>query len=257
MGHKIKCVLLDDEPLQLKLLKQYCEDHLAHLCSVVKVYSTSGKFLDDEKKLDYDLLMSDIDMDGLKGTEIARLISKPVVFVSGRDSFDKEVLDLQFSQDNIITLIRKPIDKEKIEKAFAKFNRAKQKITSVVFSTHSGLRNFSFADILIVTTKEDAFKKGILQKNGIEGKFHPRNKLLITKEDVYLLMGIDFDELNEKLPSSDFFQISKSTIIAKSVIENFNTDELKLKGDLNSKISTAHFNVSPDYLKKFKIWYKK
>ncbi len=256
MAAKIKCVLVEDEPLQLKLLRLYCEEHLAEYCTVVKTFTGSEKFIDEEKKLSYDLLLVDIDMDGAKGTDIARLVSKPVVFVTGRDGYEREVLDLQFSQDNIVTLIRKPVDKEKVEKAFKKYLQSKPKALSGVFNTNSGDRNIKFEDILLITTKVDGFKKGILAKYKIEEKFHSRNKILVTNKELITVNLTDFEALQKILPSEEFFQISKSTIVARGAVVNYNADGLTYVNTLSPFISSSYFNVSAETLGEFRRWYK-
>lgn len=249
--------MIDDEPMGLRLLKTYCEQ-LEHYCEVVDTFFSPDKFLEKHESMDYDLLMLDIDMDGMKGTDLARILSdKQVIFVTGRDGFDKEVLDLQFSQDNIVTLIRKPLDKEKVEKALKKFLSGKSKRTSVVLHTNNGDRNISFEDMLLITTKDDGFKKGILERSKITGKFDSRNKILVTKSEVLLLPHIDIKELKTSLPSDLFIQISRSTIVSRKSIFACDSEGISFIPELKSLISTAQFNVTKDYEPDFKKWYRK
>ena len=255
MPRKIKCILLEDDPIQLRLLRLFCEDHLEDYCNVVATFTGSDKFIENEKKYEYDLLMLDIDMPGAKGTDIARLVSKPVVFVTGRDGYEREVLDLQFSQDNIITLIRKPVDKDKVEKAFKKYLQQLSKSESGVFDTADGKRNIDFKEILLITTKSDGFKKGILAKSKIEEKLDPRNKIMVTTNGILKLKFTEFDELLEKLPASDFFQVNKWAIAGRRAIDNYSSDGLTYKSPLNQFIAESYFNVSAGQQKDFKSWY--
>ncbi len=257
MARKIKCILLEDEPVQLKLLKLYCEDHLSDYCTVVATFTSSDKFIESEKSHEYDLLMLDIDMPGAKGTDIARLVSKPVVFVTGRDGFEREVLDLQFSQENIITLIRKPVDKTKVEKAFKKYLQSQSKAPSGVFNTSDGERNINYDEILLITTKVDGFKKGVLAKYRIEEQVDPRNKIMVTTQTIFKLKFIELEPLMEVLPSPDFFRISKSTIIGRRAIDNHNSDGLTYKSPLTQFVAGSYFNVSEKMEKDFKSWYTK
>jgi CheY-like chemotaxis protein len=257
MAQKIKCILLEDEPIQLRLLKLLCEEHLDKYCTVVATYTSSDKFIDEERNHDYDLLLLDIDMPGPKGTDIARLVNKPVIFVTGRDGYEREVLDLQFNQDNIVTLIRKSVDKDKLEKAFKKYLQGKPTRTSAVFNTHLGDRTLRFDDILLITTKIDGFRTGVLTKQHIGEKFHPRNKIMVTTNELLRVNSTDFEQLLEILPLEDFFQINKSSIIGRNAVVNHNTDGLTYVNPLNQVISSSYFGVSPDVVNDFKRWYRR
>jgi len=254
---KIRCILVDDEPVGLKLLKTYCEQ-LENYCEVEGAFHSAESFLQKHDKLKYDVIMLDIDMDGMKGTDLARILDdKHVIFVTGRDGYDKEVLDLQFTQENIVTLIRKPLDREKIERAFKKFLAGKTKRNSVVLDTSSGERNLNFDDIYLITTKEDGFKQGVLSKSIINGKFDARNKILVTKPEIMLLNHIDFPELISILPSDLFFRINRSTIVSRKAIQSYDTQGITFVPELKAFISSAYFNVSSDFQREFKAWYRR
>lgn len=253
---KIRCVLIDDEPVAIMLLRTYCEQ-LEDYCEVVGTFFSAEEFLKKQIKLEYDLLMLDIDMTGMKGTDLARILSdKSIVFVTGRDIYDQEVLDLQLNQENIVARIRKPLDKDKVEKALNKYLSYKRKRNSVVLPTNNGQRNISLDDVLLITTKEDGFKQGVLSKHKITGKFDPRNKLLITRTEVLLVYQTDFPALNHLLPSDSFIQINRSTIVSRKAIYNYDTEGISFIPELKGSISTAHFNVTLDS-KEFKLWYRR
>jgi DNA-binding LytR/AlgR family response regulator len=251
----VRCILIDDEPKGLKLLQTYCEQ-LEHCCEVVDLFLSAEKFLEKHKKLQYDLLLLDIDMPGINGTDLARMLSdKPVVFVTGRDGFDKEVVDLQFGQDNIVALIRKPLSKEVVEKALKKFMTFRSKRGFAAFKTPNGDRNISFDDILLITTKHEGFKQGVLAKNNIPRDFDPRNKIMVTTKEVLVVSQTDFTDFKAVLPGDNFFLINRSTIVARKAIDNFDSEGLLLKPDLKNIIALAQFNVSEDNLKAFRRWY--
>lgn len=257
MPGKIKCILIEDDPIQLKLLRLICEEHLEKYCTVVATYTSSDKFIDEQKKHDYDLLFLDIDMPGPKGTDVARLVNKPIIFVTGRDGFENEVWDLHLNQDNILTLIRKPVNRDKVEKALKKHLLSKPQSSSAVFNTSLGDRNIRFGDILLVTTKIDGFKNGVLTKQHIGEKFHPRNKIMVTTDEVLRVNSTDFDQLLEILPEEDFFQISKSSIVGRHALVNHNSDGLTYVNSLSRVISSSYFGVSPEVMGDFKRWYRR
>lgn len=252
----VRCILIDDEPKGLKLLQAYCEQ-LEYCCEVVDSFLSSEKFIERHKKLQYDLILLDIDMPGLTGTEIARLLpDKPVVFVTGRDGYDKEVVDLHLGQENIVALIRKPLSKELVEKALKKFMAFRTKRGSAAFKTPKGERNISFDEILLITTRYDGFKQGVLAKHKISTDFDPRNKIMVTSKEILLVSQIGFPELQAVLPTDNFFLINRSTIVSRKAIYSHDNEGLSLQPDLKNIIALAQFNVSDDNLTAFRRWYR-
>jgi DNA-binding LytR/AlgR family response regulator len=209
LNTKIKCLLLDDELPGLTYLKMMCEQIPG--VEVVKAFNDPLKFIAESKHLDFDLGIIDIEMPQLNGLEVAQLLpGKPVIFTTAYKEYAAEAFDL-----NAIDYIRKPIQKERLEKAIQK---AAEKIKSnkagkqfIQLNTSKGKSLVFFEQLLFITTSPaDKRDKIAHLENGGE----------------LLLKNVSFSWLLSVLPEKDFCQINKKEIIAVKIIAFFTHDEI-------------------------------
>jgi len=209
LNTKIKCLLLDDELPGLTYLKMMCEQ-ISGL-EVVKAFNDPLKFITGSRTLDFDLCILDIEMPGLNGLEVAQLLSgKPVIFTTAYREYAAEAFDL-----NAVDYVRKPIQKERLEKAIQK---AAQKLkignagkSFIQLNTSKGKSLIFFDQLLFITTAQaDKRDKIARLENGEE----------------LLLKNISFSQLLSLLPAKDFCQVNKKEIIALKTIDFFIHDEI-------------------------------
>ena len=235
MSTKIKCLLLDDELPGLTYLKMMCEQ-IAGI-EVVRAFNDPLKFIDESKEVDFDLAIIDIEMPQLNGLEVAqRLAGKPVIFTTAYKEYAAEAFDL-----NAIDYIRKPIQKERLEKAILK---AAEKIATstskkqfIQLNTNKGKSLLFFDQLLFITTSAiDKRDKIAHLENGVE----------------LLLKNIPFPKLLAVLPEKDFCQINKKEIIAVKIISFFTHNEITSNTLIDNK--PLRFSLSEiyksDFLKK-------
>ena len=79
---------------------------------------------------------------------------------------------------------------------------------------------------------------------------------MVTNKELIKVNLTDFEALQKILPTEEFFQISKSTIVARGAVVNYNADGLTYVNTLSPFISSSYFNVSPETLGEFRRWYK-
>jgi len=235
LSTKIKCLLLDDELPGLTYLKMMCEQ-IAGI-EVVRAFNDPLKFIDESKEVDFDLAIIDIEMPQLNGLEVAqRLAGKPVIFTTAYKEYAAEAFDL-----NAVDYIRKPIQKERLEKAILK---AAEKIATstskkqfIQLNTNKGKSLLFFDQLLFITTSaiDKRDKIGHLE-NGVE----------------LLLKNIPFPKLLAVLPEKDFCQINKKEIIAVKIISFFTHNEITSNILIDNK--PLRFSLSEiyksDFLKK-------
>ena len=198
---------MDDELPGLTYLKMICEQVPG--VEVVRAFNDSRKFLQESSQLDFDLCILDIEMPGLNGLEVARLLAgKPVIFTTAYKEYAAEAFDL-----NAIDYIRKPIQKERLEQAFQKAEE-KLKLTDKQFvqlNTSLGRSLLFFDHILYITTAAaDKRDKLALMENG----------------DELLLKNISFSQLQTLLPTKHFCQINKKEMVALKQVSFFSHDEI-------------------------------
>lgn len=113
----INCYILDDMPAQFKLLAILINRHPE--LNFVGAGSDAVKFLDAHQsgELSFDLLFLDIEMPGIMGIDVAKLLAPPikVIFVTGHRDYAVEAFEL-----NAIDYLVKPIHPKRFEEAIEK-----------------------------------------------------------------------------------------------------------------------------------------
>lgn len=228
----IRCVVIDDEPLAIEVLKQYIQKFPSlHLLQAFDDAVMGKEFLE---KNDVDLLFVDINMPDIKGTDLVRsLRQKPMVILT--TAYKNYALE-GFELDAIDYLV-KPIDAIRFAKAVQKATEfyslkkgAEQQSGSLFVRSEYQLVKIDFADIEYIESLEDYLK------------IH-----LTNSRPVMTLMTMK--AITEKLPSSQFARIHRSYIVPLA----------KIKSVVNRKVmlSSVELPVSSSYIDFIKDWTKK
>src|SRR5215210_8641355 len=108
----IKCVLIDDEPLALEVLKQYMQQFPA--LQLVQSFDDAVEGATFLKNNPVDLLFIDINMPDIKGTDLVKnLLPKPmIIFTTAYKNYALEGFEL-----DAIDYLLKPIVFERFSKA--------------------------------------------------------------------------------------------------------------------------------------------
>lgn len=209
MNTKLKCLLLDDELPGLTYLKMLCEQ-IPEL-EVVKAFDNPEKLLSEIKNLDFDLVITDIEMPGMDGLSVANLLKdKMVIFTTAYKEYAVDAFDLE-----AIDYITKPVKKERLQKAVVKaLEKINKKISNKKFTqlnTDKGKALLFFDQIIHIQPSEsDSRDKEVLMKDG----------------NTILLKNITFAKLLSQLPKLDFCRINKKDIIAMNAVKFFAHDEI-------------------------------
>lgn len=209
MNNKVRCILLDDELPGLTYLRMLCEQ--IGTVEVVRVFDNSLKLLQEADDLDFDICILDIDMPDLSGLEVARLLkNKPVIFTTAHTNYAAEAFDL-----DAIDYIRKPITKERLEKAIqkasAQIEKSRPEKQFVQINTNKGKTLLFFDHIVHITSSEiDSRDKLVFLENGEE----------------LVLKNISYQELLVTLPNSLFCRINKKDVVAIKAVKFFSHDEI-------------------------------
>ena len=116
MKKKVQCLIVDDEPLAIKLLKM----HLSKFSSI----EIAGEVEDAVEAIDFlnthkvDIMFLDIHMPEMKGTELLRSLKNPpdVIFTTAYRQYALEGYDL-----NVLDYLVKPISFARLTQAVEKF----------------------------------------------------------------------------------------------------------------------------------------
>ena len=194
---KIKCIILDDEPLAVELLKSYADKQLQ--LEVVLATTDVFEVIDYLQKQTVDLIFIDIQMPELSGIQVMKMFNKDNYFIV-TTAYANYVLE---SYDyRVVDYLLKPI-------SFDKFHKSVQKFTDfVTLETHNHLFVKVDGRQVKINPKDIIFIEGLSDYIRI----HLLNERLIVLDNLK-------DFIN-KLPSKEFMRIHKSYIIQLDKIKS-------------------------------------
>jgi DNA-binding LytR/AlgR family response regulator len=210
LNTKLKCLLLDDELPALSYLKVVCEQITG--VEVVRAFNDPVKFLEAIPQLDFNTCVLDIQMPGLSGMEVAKYLnSKLIIFTTAHKDFAAEAFDL-----NAVDYIRKPVQKERLERAIAKAKTLLEKNETAdkqqfIWNTDKGKTVVPIRKIIYITSSET----------------DSRDKLFVLDDGQKLIVkNIGFEQILSLLPPEHFCRINKKDIISIKTVIHFTSDEI-------------------------------
>lgn len=209
MNTKIKCLLLDDELPGLAYLKMLCEQ--MEELEVIKAFNSPEMLLREWKSLDFDLLITDIEMPGMNGLQVADVIKgKAIIFTTAYKNFAVDAFDR-----DAVDYVVKPVKPERllqaVQKVAARMQKEEKKPKQVQLNTDRGKALISTAKIFCVITSDiDSRDKILLMNDGTK----------ITAKNC------SFEKLLEMLPADEFCRINKKAIIALKHVQYYSHDEI-------------------------------
>lgn len=239
MNTKLKCLLLDDELPGLMYLKMLCEQ-IAEV-EIVKTFNDPEKLLSEIPQLDFDLLISDIEMQGIDGLHLAAMLQdKMVIFCTAYKQYAADAFTI-----DAVDYITKPVKMERLQKAIAKaferFSKPNSSRKFIQLNTDKGKTLLYFSQIEYIKTAES----------------DSRDKTVLLTDGSFLnLKNIKFDTLLKELPDTDFCRVNKKEIIAIKSIKFFSHNEIVLhhieKSGKNTAIILSE-TYRADFLSKVKL----
>ena len=197
----INCLIIDDEPLARKGLQQYVEQiDFLQLQGFCKNAMQANTILKDQT---IDLLFLDIEMPMLSGIDFlkSRTDNPAVIFTTAYPKYA-----LEGYQFDVIDYLLKPI-------AFDKFLQAANKALRLLPDNKEVIEEPNY---IFVKTDKQLVKLNIDDILYIEGM---QNYILIHTANEKIMALVPMKSILEMLNQTDFLQIHKSYIIAKSKVE--------------------------------------
>lgn len=210
---KMKCIIVDDEPLARKGLQEYCTD-LAYLQNIESFESamTAGTYLTNHP---VDLMLLDIRMPKLSGIDFLRNLKTPplVIFTTAFPDYALESYEL-----NVIDYLVKPISFERFSKATQKafdYFLLKQKQTEADYffiKCNQQLEKVPFNEVLFVEAMQ--------------------NYCIIRTASRKLICYITLKAMQEKLPADRFMKVHKSFIVSLDKVTAIENNFLRIETSL-------------------------
>jgi DNA-binding LytR/AlgR family response regulator len=238
--NKINCLVVDDEPPALDVLKKYIESIPS--LDLVGICGNAVEALAIIQQQPIDILFLDIQMPQILGTDFIRTLINPpkIIFTTAYRKYAVEGFDL-----DAVDYLLKPISFERFLKAVNKILKTSLKQTSypdgvsagenetnnthIHFRADRKILKVAMADILYFESLKDYIK--VVTKT----------KTILTKHSI--------SSLEENLPDKEFIRIHRSYIIAVDKIEYF-TNEMVGIGKHELPISRMYRHEVEKVLKK-------
>lgn len=216
---KTQCLIVDDEPLAIQLLKSHVEQ-----VSLLEVAATCDNALDALEVLKTkktDLLFLDIQMPMLTGVEFLKSLPNPpkVIFTTAYRDYAMEGYEL-----NIVDYLLKPITFERFFKSITKYMELTSGSAAPAMQTPTpGVSNQDDPHIYINVNKKHhkVLFGDILYIESLKDylRLHLKEGSLVTKEKI--------GEFMEKLPDR-FLRVHRSYIVNQQHITAFTATDIEI-----------------------------
>ncbi len=222
----IKCIAIDDEPLALQLITQYCEK--VPFLQLKKVFTNPDEATIYLHQNQIDLIFLDIQMPDISGLQFYKnlsLANKPqVIFTT---AFKDYAVD-GFNVDAVDYLL-KPFEFDRFLKAVYKAKEYMEflssqdlQMSSIFIKANYEMMKINLKDIDLIEALDDYIK------------------LYIKPTPILTLMTLK--GIQEKLPAKEFIRIHRSYIIPIAKVEKFSKSKVFVAGK-ELPIGTSYADV--------------
>lgn len=200
---KLKCIIVDDEPLASELLKSYALQ--TPFLELIGTYNSAIEALTVVNEQKLNLIFLDINMPKMNGLEFSKTLSPAVkvIFTTAYDQYAIEGFKV-----NALDYLLKPISYGDFLQAsnraldwFKSINSSQVEDNSIFVKSGYRIEKLEYNDILYIENQKDYVKFYLESQN----------------EPISSLMSIQ--QLSEKLPESVFMRVHRSFIVNLNKIQ--------------------------------------
>lgn len=211
----IKCIVIDDEPLARKGLKEYIAD--VDFLQLVAEYDNAMKATEILKRGEVQLLFLDIQMPKITGLDFFKTLQQapPVIFTTAYPQYALDGFDV-----NALDYLVKPVSFERFLKAAMKARefyeiREKNRVGAAVspadyffIKAENKLVRLFFEDILFVEALQ--------------------NYVVVHTKDKKYITYLTFKSVEDYLPADRFIKTHKSYIVAGAKIDSIEGNNIRI-----------------------------
>ncbi|GGP02750.1 DNA-binding response regulator [Cloacibacterium rupense] len=211
---KIKCIIVDDEPLAIEVLVNYFKNYSNF--EVLGVFNNSVQALDFLNKNVVDVLFIDINMPLMSGFELIKLYSNKnntkIIITTAYREFAAESYDL-----DVLDYLVKPIPMSRFIKSISKIENELKK----------GIVTPQKNDYIIIKVDKKMVKLGLDEIIFVEGM--KEYVKVITAEKTYITHRT-LTSISEELPENLFSRVHKSFTVSLNKINSIEGNLLNISG---------------------------
>lgn len=213
----IKCVIIDDEPLARKGLKEYLAD--VDFLELTGEFDNPLKAAEMISRGEVQLLFLDIQMPKITGLEFMKSLQKqiPVIFTTAFPQYALDGFEL-----NALDYLVKPISFERFLKAAL---RAKEYYEVREKNEVANTINTAAPDHFYIKADNKLVKIAYEEILFIEAL---QNYVVINTNDKKLITYLTFKSVEEYLPGSHFIKVHKSYIISASKVDSIEGNDIRI-----------------------------
>ncbi len=231
---KLRCVAVDDEPFALRLMA----DDIARIpyLQLVTSFTSPGEAIAWIDKNPVDLLFTDIQMPGLLGTQMVRMLKRPpmIIMTTAYEQYALEGFEL-----DVIDYLVKPIPFERFQKAVNKaleqfqLKRQKKEEDGRFFFVRAEYKEIKilYADILYIEGLKDYVK------------------IFLASQSRPVMTRLNLKAVESKLPPEEFCRIHNSFIVPLSKI----TSSQRSQVFVGQVVIPVGEKYAPDFRKKYRL----
>lgn len=212
----IKCVAIDDEPIALSIIQEYCKR-----CGDIELHTFSSppegmEFIRLNRP---DLVLLDIEMNSDNGLDLARDLPPDtcLIFTTAYSEYALEGFNV-----DAIDFLHKPIFFPRFERAIEKARRFISTVTTAAKPVEDSITMkvehksvvIKLADILYIEAMDNYVK-------------------IFRKDLPMLLPQITMKEMERRLPPEKFLRVHRSFIISAEHVEKFSNRKIYMNGTEN------------------------
>lgn len=209
----IRGIAIDDEPLALVLIQEYCKS--IEYVELLKTFTSTQEAIEFIQSNELDFVFLDINMPDIDGINFFKNYASHlmVVFTTAYSEYAIDGFDVQ-----AVDYLLKPFDRIRLEKACEKLHDLKEYKLNLNSKSQNfmmvkegyGLQKVLFDEILFLESKDDYVK--IVLSN---------TKHVLTKSTTKGML--------EKLPQDKFIRIHRSFIVNKDYVVSVRANDLVVK----------------------------
>jgi DNA-binding LytR/AlgR family response regulator len=214
----INCLIIDDEPLARKGLREYISD--VNFLDLAGEYDNALKATEMISSGEVQLLFLDIQMPKITGLDFMRTLQKPVpvIFTTAfpqyaLDGFDLNALDYLVKPISFDRFLKAALRAKEYYEVRQKNDADKTPVAEVgdhfFIKADNKLVKVLFSDILFIEALQ--------------------NYVVIHTQEKKLITYLTFKSVEEYLPSSQFIKVHKSFIVSATKIDSIEGNDIRIR----------------------------